>query len=158
MRDESVAGLTLKVPAHFDKVAEDELYDPGTATNLRLQRIPANGRSLDQTLADAVKSEHFGGAKKAGFDRARLAAKTRMPLPDGWRGSELLASASEGVSEQRHRLVVFGRVAGGEHLVGTFYHPTALSQSYEVSFQAMLRSIRVLAQADSGGPSAGDAE
>jgi membrane associated rhomboid family serine protease len=140
LRSATVGGLAIEVPATFEKVSEHDLYDSGVATRLRLHRLPGD-KGLDATLAEHVKSEHLGGAREAGFDRAKLAARTRMTLPKGWRGAELVASASEGADAQRHRLVVFGRVVGGEIWIGTFYYPAALTPSFKKVFHQMVQSI-----------------
>lgn len=136
-----VGGLRLEVPNTWERVGPRELYDSGAAALLDVQRLPASA-GLDAAIAARLESEHLrGGALRAGFDRAKPAARTQMALPAPWRGGELIVTVDGSSGLQRYRLVVFARVVDQEIWLGAYYHPSALTEAIEPVFAEILMSM-----------------
>jgi hypothetical protein len=145
--EREVGGLTIEVPESWEQVSPTELYDPGIAALLDLRRLPAAG-GLDAAISARLEREHQGGALRAGFDRARPAARSHLELPAPWRGGELEVSVEGASGVQHYRLVVFGRLAGSEIWLGAYYHPAALTRFIEPVLSEALASIQPAASAE----------
>jgi len=142
----SVGGLQVDVPTSWEKISERELFDPGVAALLDLRRVPA-AEGLDATISARLEAEHFGGALRAGFDRAKPSARSHLKLPAPWRGGELEVSVDDSGGAQQYRLVVFGRVVGDEIWLGAYYHPSALTALIEPVFGEVLATVQAVAPA-----------
>ncbi len=137
----NVGGLVIEVPSAWEQVSPQELYDPGVGALLDLRRLPAE-EGLDASIAARLELEQFGGALRAGFDRAQPSSRLHLALAKPWRGGELRVSVDGASGEQHYRLVVFGRVAGDEIWLGTYYHPAALTEFIEPVLLEALASLR----------------
>lgn len=135
-----VGGLQIQVPETWAKVSERELFDSGIAALLDLRRVPAEA-GLDATISARLEAEHFGGALRAGFDRAKPSARSHLKLPAPWRGGELDVSVDRSSGPQRYRLVVFGRVVDQEIWLGAYYHPAVLTSLIEPVLGEALATI-----------------
>lgn len=145
--ERSIGGLRITVPSVWGKVSPRELYDPGVGVQLELRRVPAS-EGLDASISAQLEKEHFGGAREAGFDQAKPAARTHLNLPGPWRGGELDVTADGASGVQRFRVVVFGRVVDTEIWLGTFYHPSALTTHLEPILLEAIATLRPVEQAD----------
>jgi membrane associated rhomboid family serine protease len=139
--EQEVGGLKVLVPEPWEKISERELYDSGIGALLDLRRLPAEA-GLDATISNRLEAEHFGGALRAGFDRAKPSARSHLKLPTPWRGGELDVSVEGSSGSQRYRLVVFGRVVGDEIWLGAYYHPAALTSLIEPVIGEVLSSMK----------------
>ena len=136
-----VGGLQMRVPGSWEKISERQLHDPGIGALLDFRRVSAE-EGLDATISARLESEHFGGALRAGFDRAKPSARSRLKLPAPWRGGELDVSVDASAGPQRYRLVVFGRVVDDEVWLGAYYHPAALTEYIQPVFGEVLATVR----------------
>ncbi len=139
--ERNVGGLVIEVPSAWEQVSPQELYDPGVGGLLDLRRLPA-ADGLDASIAARLELEQFGGALRAGFDRAQPSSRLHMALAKPWRGSELRVGVEGASGEQHYRLVVFGRLVGDEIWLGTYYHPAALTEFIEPVLVEALASLR----------------
>lgn len=136
-----VGGLRLQVPDAWERISSHELYDPGIAALLHMQRLPI-GAGLDATIAESIKALNLGGAQRAGFDTAKPAASSQMLLPAPWRGGELVVTADDGSGPQHYRLVVFGKLVEQEIWLGAYSHPSALTKAIQPVLAQVLLSMR----------------
>tara|TARA_R110002096_G_scaffold77896_7_gene183273 strand:- start:2592 stop:4796 length:2205 start_codon:yes stop_codon:yes gene_type:complete len=139
--EQKVGGLWITVPNTWGKVSPQELYDPGVALQLDLRRLPA-AEGLDASISLRLDEEYNGGALRAGFDRAKPAARSSLNFPEPWRSGELEVSVDGAAGLQRSRLVVFGRVVETEIWLGAVILPTALADWIEPVLIESLLSIR----------------
>lgn len=128
----TIGGLAIEVPKAWQQMSDYQVYDPNVATVLALERTRPEGGAvgLDDAIDELLRAEHFGGAKRAGFESAADAERPLLRLPAGWVVRELTVRAHGVGGEQRFRASIFGRqTVDGELWLGSLYYPEALADS-----------------------------
>ncbi len=137
--------VSVNVPASWERL-RDEMYDPDTHAMLLPLRVAPNG-TLTEQLATWQDNE-VRRAKERQFERVVEATDRVVPLPAGWEGSELIATATDDLgSVQTFRVIVAIRPDGDDSVILTsLYVPETLARAAPAYYGAMLASIQPLAE------------
>jgi membrane associated rhomboid family serine protease len=138
MVTKSLDGLTIRAPASWT-AKDDELSDPDQLVVLAAGRA---GGDLTQRLAEltASEAEH---ARKLGFDSAKPATESLVPLPASWQGNEFELTATDALDSRQHfRLVVAARPDANGIILIALYVPETLARSAPTYFMDMVGSVR----------------
>ena len=138
--ERSFDGATAELPSSWTDVAGNTSYDPSQLALFSIRRIPAK-IPLEDVVFQELHDEQFGGAKEAGFQRAKR-ADTRLGAPEPWRVEELLVSGDEMGGERIYRVMVFGRSDESDHIVGVIYIPEHLTDTMRPLVRRILQSIK----------------
>jgi membrane associated rhomboid family serine protease len=137
----TMGGLEVTVPAHWQAVAREREYgDPSLRVMLGLLRL--EGVAVDEAVAEILAREEKELLHEEG-PHTRRALDRRLALVEPWTSRELAINIDSMGGEQRFRVAVFGRRAGGEAWVGWIYFPEALADDLAPIAAEMLQSIRV---------------
>jgi membrane associated rhomboid family serine protease len=82
-------------------------------------------------------------ARERKFETVEPARDVRIPLPDGWRGRELIVAADDPLgSAQRYRMVVIDATFGEREMQAYLYVPDALSSSGAAELGRIVATLR----------------
>ncbi len=132
--------VQVTAPASW-QAARNELFFPDLSIDLQVRRV-----ETDVPLAAAldgyteVEPDHI---RRNGFDRVETASTPLVALPPGWHGSELVASAEDGLGgRQRDRVIVAGRSFPGGHIFISFYVPESIARAVPELFTQVIASVQ----------------
>jgi membrane associated rhomboid family serine protease len=138
----STTRVTATVPASWARL-RDEMYDPDTLVVLLPLRVEPHG-----TLTEQLGAWHDGEIRRAKdrqFERVVEAPDAVVPLPAGWQGSELIASATDELGTvQTFRVIVAGRRESDSVILASLYVPETLARAAPAYYAAMVASIQPL--------------
>jgi membrane associated rhomboid family serine protease len=119
---------------------KDELYAPDIYMILVAQ--PVEG-TVDTVLQPFTEAERLR-AKDNKFDQVETAPYSVIPLPTGWRGSELVVSVADSLgTRQLYRVVCAARPDGGNRtMLASLYVPETVARAAPAFFTNLLASIR----------------
>lgn len=141
----NLGGITLEAPAPMRQISQTELYDESLVVNVQLKDI-GQLESHDQVLRLLEERREFErkeGAKAFGLLGAHNVDDRLLRLPPPWESRELEVTTEGGlVGEQRLRIAVFARDAGGRLWLGSIYYPASLADALAPAVSDMLSSAR----------------
>ena len=132
-------GANAEVPASWSEVTGNTVYDPSQLVLMAIDRVGAR-IPLEDLVYKRLHAEQFGGARDAGFDRARR-ADPRLGVPDPWRGEELVVTGSQLGGRQTYRVLVFGREDKEDVILGVVYVPENLVSELGPLVHEIIESI-----------------
>jgi membrane associated rhomboid family serine protease len=121
-------GIAITVPERWRLIASDYI-EP----DLYISVYVARGSATDWIATEAARAR-----ENRGFDTASPAPDRKLVLPPGWQGSELVATVSDDLIEQRYRVLAATRPDG---IIASVYIPEALADDAADQLAAMLASI-----------------
>ena len=151
--EREVGGLKVVVPETWKVLSPHHLEDASLGILFHLQR--PRGRIGDGTLDAAIDSlredERTKGAREIGLTEVHEVTDTALTVPAPWRSKELVGQLGSGMTgEQRYRIAVIARRAGGELWLGSIYYPASLGDDVAATMGAVLRSATAVRPIRSG--------
>jgi hypothetical protein len=134
-----VGGVLVAAPATWTN--DGDLAEPDGLVLLTVHRTAEIDRAAQLAiwLADTAPTL----ARNHGFDRVDPAPDRVIPLPAGWEGGELVASVTDAMGyRQRFRLIVCGRVFGGDLVTVVLLAPESIARTTPTYLARMLASIK----------------
>lgn len=138
-------GITLEAPAPWTQDAPTQLYDQSLVVLLQIEDV-GPFESQAQLLAkidEQRELERKEGTKALGLVGAHTVDGRLLPVPPPWVSRELEATTEPGVlGQQRLRVAVIARPAGGRLWLGLIYYPASLADALAPTVGDVLRSAR----------------
>jgi membrane associated rhomboid family serine protease len=145
--ERELSGLRLMAPQPWKAVAENQLEDSSLDARFFLQRFegPARPADIERSIEELREQQRTDTAREAGVTSVRQVTDARLALPAPWRSKELEAEIEGGITgEQKYRVAVIGREAGGERWLGLVSFPASLGGDLGPTVAEMLRSARAV--------------
>ena len=134
-----VGAISVTAPASW-RAAHGELVDPD---GLVICSLASEGAiELREQLEDwTVKS--IPDARERGFDGVAAAFDRVVALPDGWIGTERIATVEDALDQvQRYRLVIAGKRFGDRVILMRLFAPDTVAHAASQVFSRLIESIR----------------
>jgi membrane associated rhomboid family serine protease len=127
----------IGVTAPATWIAKADLHDPDKLVIVVFGH--ATFVDLPAQIAEWVVK---GQANISGFEQAPVAPERVVALPEGWEGSELLATVEDPMGNtQRHRLVAAGKRFGDKLLLIWLYAPETIMRAAPEFFTQLVASV-----------------